>query len=322
MLEIAGLAATEERAYRALVRMPSVTAEQLAEVLDVRIDETTKVLGALEEQGLVSQGPDSQFRAIAPDRAFGPLLQRHQQELAAVQSAIGLLTDEYRSRSAPGGAAELVEIIYGTAAIGRQIEHMQRAARSEVLWLVKPPTVAVFADDNAAQLAAMSSGVAYRAIYEQSLLGLPGDPHGIFAGAAGGEQARVLPSVPLKMVVADRVSAVVPTATASEPSAVVVHPSGLLDALVALFERLWESASPLLIASDRAIAADRPVSSPSASDLHLLSLLIAGLTDHAIAAQLGLSTRTVQRRIRVLLEMAGVQTRLQLVWHAAQRGWL
>jgi DNA-binding NarL/FixJ family response regulator len=56
--------------------------------------------------------------------------------------------------------------------------------------------------------------------------------------------------------------------------------------------------------------------------LHLLSLLIAGLTDHAIAAQLGLSTRTVQRRIRVLLEMAGVQTRLQLVWHAAQRGWL
>lgn len=322
MLEIAGLAAIEERAYRAMVRMPAVNAEQLAEVLDARLDETTKVLGALEEQGLVSQGPDEHFRAVAPDRAFGPLLQRHQQELAAVQSAIGLLTDEYRTRSTPGNAAELVDIVYGDSAIGREITHMQRAARSEVLWLVKPPTVAVFPAADAVQHAAMSSGVKYRAIYEQSLLGLPGDPHGIVAGIAGGEQARVLPDIPLKLVLADRASAIVPVGTAEEPSALIVHPSGLLDALIALFDRLWESASPLLIATDRAIVADRPVSGPSPSDLHLLSLLIAGLTDHAIAAQLGLSTRTVQRRIRVLLELAGVQTRLQLVWHAAQRGWL
>lgn len=296
-MEIAGLAAIEERAYRALVRLPAVCADELAEILDVRVDEITKVLGALEEQGLVSQGPDSQYRAIAPDRAFGPLLQRHQQELAAVQSAIGLLTDEYRGR----GAAGLVEVVHGAAAVGRQVDRLQQAARTEVLALVKRDGVRP------------SIGPAHRAILEA--------PHETIAGA----QARVLPELPLTMMLVDRDSAIVPIAAvpaggaavhnADDAAALLVQASSLLDALVALFERLWASAAPLVVD-----AADR--SGPSASDLHLLSLLIAGLTDHAIAAQLGMSTRTVQRRIRVLLETAGVQTRLQLVWHAAQRGWL
>ena len=304
----------------------------LAESVGVEIDEIVKVLGALEAQGLVSQvpGPEPEgalpmFRATAPERAFEPLLLRHQQQLATIESAIGQLSDEYRSRTAMRGAGELIDVIYGAGAIGRQIEQMQRSARSEVMWLVKPPTVAVFAEDNAAQLAALSAGVRYRAIYELGLLGLPGDPHGIAAGAAGGEVAKVLPELPLKMVLVDRRLAVVPvtpSTTPDEPSAVVVHACGLLDALAALFDRLWDTASPLLIAPDGSVTEDRPMSSPSAPDLHLLSLLIAGLTDHAIAAQLGLSTRTVQRRIRVLLELTEVQTRLQLVWQAARRGWL
>jgi DNA-binding CsgD family transcriptional regulator len=327
MLELAGLEAREERAYRELVRLPAASAGDLAELLAVDTDEIGVVLAALEAKGLVSQapGPERKFRATAPERAFGPLLLQHRQHLAAVESAVGRLADEYRSRTALRGAGELVEVIYGAPAIGRQIEQMQRAARAEVRWLVKPPTVAVFAEDNAAQLAAMSTGVHYRAIYELSLLELPGDPHGIAAGAANGEESRVLPELPVKMVVADRDLAIVPVApteTPDEPSAIVVHASGLLNALIALFEQLWDAASPLLFTADGAMQQERAADGPSAADLHLLSLIVAGLTDHAIAAQLGMSTRTVQRRIRVLLELTGVQTRLQLVWQAARRGWL
>ncbi|WP_416900553.1 hypothetical protein [Micromonospora echinospora] len=51
-------------------------------------------------------------------------------------------------------------------------------------------------------------------------------------------------------------------------------------------------------------------------------MLLAGLTDQVVAAQLGLSLRTLQRRLRYLMDPVGVQTRMQLGWHAARHGWL
>ncbi|MFN8167867.1 MAG: hypothetical protein U0S36_03690 [Candidatus Nanopelagicales bacterium] len=45
------------------------------------------------------------------------------------------------------------------------------------------------------------------------------------------------------------------------------------------------------------------------------------MTDQALAGQLGLSLRTVQRRIRVLMDKAGVDTRIQLGWYAGRANW-
>jgi DNA-binding NarL/FixJ family response regulator len=56
-------------------------------------------------------------------------------------------------------------------------------------------------------------------------------------------------------------------------------------------------------------------------DAQVLALLLSGLTDQAVAGQLGLSLRTVQRRISQLMAKAGVTTRIQLGWHAARKGW-
>ena len=53
----------------------------------------------------------------------------------------------------------------------------------------------------------------------------------------------------------------------------------------------------------------------------MVNLLLAGLSDQAVATQLGLSLRTVQRRLRHLQDLAGVQTRMQLGWYAARHDW-
>ena len=52
-----------------------------------------------------------------------------------------------------------------------------------------------------------------------------------------------------------------------------------------------------------------------------MTLLLAGLTDQAIAGQLDTSLRTVQRRIHALMQHARAETRIQLGWHAARNGW-
>lgn len=51
-------------------------------------------------------------------------------------------------------------------------------------------------------------------------------------------------------------------------------------------------------------------------------MLDAGLTDRAVAIQLGLSMRTVQRRVRALMDRTGVDTRFRLGAEAVQRGWI
>ncbi|HEX2771376.1 MAG TPA: hypothetical protein VHN18_02960 [Micromonosporaceae bacterium] len=48
----------------------------------------------------------------------------------------------------------------------------------------------------------------------------------------------------------------------------------------------------------------------------------AGLTDEAAGARLGISRRTVVRRVQDLMERTGSRSRLQLGWQARERGWL
>ena len=52
----------------------------------------------------------------------------------------------------------------------------------------------------------------------------------------------------------------------------------------------------------------------------VLQLLQAGLTD--AVSRLGTSERTVGRRVRLLMDRAAAETRFQLGWRAAERGWL
>ncbi|MGW0765234.1 LuxR C-terminal-related transcriptional regulator [Streptomyces sp. NPDC002676] len=55
-------------------------------------------------------------------------------------------------------------------------------------------------------------------------------------------------------------------------------------------------------------------------DAHILSLSLTGLTDKAIAGRLNSSLRTVQRRVRHLMNGAKVRNRMQLGFQAARQG--
>jgi DNA-binding NarL/FixJ family response regulator len=50
--------------------------------------------------------------------------------------------------------------------------------------------------------------------------------------------------------------------------------------------------------------------------------LLAALTGQAVANQLGLSMRTVKRWVRALMDLVAAESRLQLGFQAARRGWL
>lgn len=321
MTEVTGLDQAEESAYRVLLRLPTASGPELAEHLGSSVAEATSLLLALEDAGMAHPVPDTPatYRATPPDLALGPLLHRREQELREIRTRISQLTDEYRSRS----ANEFVELVQGAQAIAQRLDQLQRFAHKEVRGLVKPPVVAVSAQDNEVEYELLAAGVRYRVVYDRELLLLQGDPYQVTRAAEQGEEARIAVDLPLKLAIADDDLALVPVAdTQGEPSAIMVHPSGLLDALGALFETLWLSSTPILVGASGEMDLDALTDEPTPEDMRLLSLLLAGLTDQSMASQLGLSTRTVQRRLHDLIKITGVRTRVQLIWQATKRGWI
>jgi DNA-binding CsgD family transcriptional regulator len=160
-----------------------------------------------------------------------------------------------------------------------------------------------------------------RVIFETGALEVPGALDAIREGMSWDGEVRVHTKLPLKMLAIDRSVALVPLAQHdTTPLGVLVYQSAVLDGLLALFEYVWDQAVTLPMLDGYAAPAADTTLSPE--DRQLLSLLLAGLTDEAIAAHFRISARTVQRKVHALMEVANVRTRMQLAWEAARQGWL
>jgi DNA-binding NarL/FixJ family response regulator len=61
---------------------------------------------------------------------------------------------------------------------------------------------------------------------------------------------------------------------------------------------------------------------PDPQTRRILALLDEGLKDEAVARQLGVSLRTVQRAVREVMLRLGVSSRFQLGAEVVRRGWL
>jgi hypothetical protein len=254
--------------------------------------------------------------------ALGALLIQHRHELEQAELAAVILAQEYRAEAAEPAVHDLVEVVTGAGAIAHRFRQLQFGAAEEVCALVTGKPVAVSAMDNEAEERAVERGVGFRVVIESEVLTMPAGIAELATALGRDEQVRVTERVPTKLVVADHTLAMVPlTQRGAEPTALVVHPSGLLESLMSLFEAVWREALPLRLGSDGTVTEDGPAG-PDATDLEVLSLLLAGMTDASVAKQLDLGLRTVQRRVKGLMELTGVTTRLQLGWHAYERGWV
>ncbi|MGW7422107.1 helix-turn-helix domain-containing protein [Streptomyces sp. NPDC054813] len=323
MLAALGLDERDESAYRTLVSVGAADVPDLARRLTLAEPDTERALRRLERHGLAAQssGRPGRWVAAPPGVALGALLTQQRHELEKAELAAALLAEEYRAAAAEPAVHDLVEVVTGAPAVAQRFLQLQLGAADEVCALVTGNPVVVSGTENEAEEQAAGRGVRYRVVVERAVLDLPHGITELTAALGRDEQVRVVDRVPTKLVVADRSLAMVPlTSHTSEPAAVVVHASGLLELLSELFESVWRTALPLRLGAS-GVTEERP-DAPDATDLEVLSLLLAGLTDVSVAKQLDVGLRTVQRRVKRLMELAGVTTRLQLGWHSYERGWV
>lgn len=326
MLEALGLTPEEEAVYRQLVAHASSSLEETTAASELSEGTVRTAIGELEAKGLAARTGAEQLRYVAapPAVALGALLAQRQEELRRAQEETAVLTAHYRGAE-PRAGSEIVDVVHGTEAIAQRFAQLQHSAREQVQILVRPePTVVTREDNLDTEMATLARGVAYDSVLERTAFADPGFAAEADIAVAHGMRIRIAPAVPLRVMIVDREIALVPVrpeghATPGIQDALLVHPSGLLDGLLALFDLVWQNS----IAWDRG----RPGPHEGGDELdpldaRVVTLLLAGLTDQAIGSQLGVSLRTVQRRVRGLMDDLGVETRLQLGYQAARHGWV
>ncbi|GGR73599.1 sugar-specific transcriptional regulator TrmB [Nocardioides luteus] len=324
---VLGLTPDETLAYGELITMPSATAAEFAEALGAfgtSPGEAHLLLRRLEEYGLAARitGDERRFAAAPPAIALGAMLARQQDEVRHAEIELSRLDEAYRLAAAGRGPTDVVDVIHGEDAVRHRFEQVQLGARERVDAFVRPPVIVTSSQENSAENKAVERGVKYRVVVERSML----ESHDVTVDEAieateAGEEVRFADQVPLKLLVVDRRLALMPlTSSGDVVGALLVRESTLLDALIALFENVWDRATAMLVGTS-GLTGDL-AKQVDDEDAQVLGLLLAGLTDQAVAKQLGTSLRTVQRRVRALLDLAGVETRMQLGWHAATHGWV
>ncbi|MFD7018355.1 helix-turn-helix domain-containing protein [Streptomyces sp. NPDC059928] len=324
MLGAIGLDETRESAYRALVAVGAADVADLAHRLSLPESETERALRGLERQGLAARSSARGGRWVAapPRVALGALLTRQRHELEQAELAATLLAEEYRAEAAEPAVHDLVEVVTGASAVAHRFHQLRLGATDEVCALVTGGPGAVTAMADEAEERASIRGVSYRMVIEREVLSLPAGIAELSAALRRDERVRTVERVPTELVIADRSLAMVPlTGPDTEPAALVVHASGLLESLMALFGTVWKDALPLRLGGGGRGIVEEGLG-PDGTDLEILSLLLAGMTDASVAKQLELGLRTVQRRVKGLMGLTGVTTRLQLGWHAYERGWV
>ncbi|WP_329167928.1 hypothetical protein OG709_27380 [Streptomyces sp. NBC_01267] len=319
-----GLTDAPESVYRAIVAQLAIQPDELVEATGLTVESVTASIGTLISRGLVDASGGT-LTAVSPLLTLGDLVAKSERDARMARAALDELADHHRSIRQQEEFRGL-EVIHGRANIGGWINHLMRATERELRLFAKPPfeVVGVAETDSEKELAVR--GLAERVIIERSLLDEPETEQDLLASLDRGQQIRLAETLPSKLLIADDSMALVQLDEGgpSHDVVVVVRPGGLLTSLTTLFESLWERSIQLREAPGRRIepypASEDALSDPM--DRKVLALLLAGHTDGVVATRLGVGLRTVQRRVRHLMDMAGTDSRILLGWYARDRGWL
>lgn len=316
-----GVSDFDERVYRFLLSQPDQPLSESASALGINPARLRSAVVRLTRLGLVRRTASGRYEATGPQAALTALVARRRFEAEAaldgVQAAVtdfAHLFQTARLRD-PG---RWVEVLSGRETISRRMDEFTRSMRTHMWVLDRPPYFSVITNEMeiAETEDLIARGVDIRTVYCPESMERPGRFETLVRLAEAGEQARMLPHLPFKLRIVDLRVAAVSLTGGSYDNIALIHPSGLLDALIELFQAYWDRATPLV--GPRPLGDDKP----SDEDLLLLKMLKAGLKDEAIARQLGMSARTATRRIAAVMERLGATTRFQAGVEASARGWL
>lgn len=317
-----GLTRESERLYYQVAPTSGNTLDEVTRLLQLRRDELLSQLIPLRDLGLVELMGE---KVVVPPMALvvADLVRGEASRASTVASRLDALAWAVphlvaaATRPAEADVSDTRPIEGELSSGGNAlalIGQMLRTSRGDMLWL-RPDAWAMPRESAVSQMLAeaMAGGRKSRAIYP--VRALHEAPEALRTRARLGEQIRVISELPTRMFILGDAHAVLPEPLgyADEPR-VHIRQRSVVAALTHWFEQLWSTATPVP-------AFDTGEARPDLRRF-LLEQLVAGAQDEVIARKLGISLRTVRRRIAALMTELGVDTRFQAGVEAVRRGWL
>ena len=311
MLQSLGVSPSAEALYLVLAPLETSSVADLAELNGTPADDVVRTLAELQHLGLARPSGNDKWQSLSLlDAVHALRLQRVSELETAVMAAESV---QNRILASTHGRDEgNVTILVGRDAILTKRRELCDTAVKDLCAFDKPPYVQgrphatpEALSQDAPEWQALERGVNLRCVYHP---GFDADRLSELAlFAAKGEKSRTAP-VPMKLLLADQHVALIPSMRSYTPgqelrASLVRHPL-LVEALQWLFEAVWDASVPIITARGG------PENDPRRQ--MLISLLMTGSTDSAIATQLGINVRSVRRWISELMDELGVTTRLQL----------
>ena len=315
-----GISSIEEMVYRALLRSPGNTTEQLSQDLRLPVQAVSEAAAGLVHKGFVTHAPGQEARLIPspPDIAVESLVLQRLGDLQRARLEIQALQRERPFDAEHSAIVEVIDADPAAQALPYAQTH-QRATK-EVLCLVRPPFLVSSPDKGEDyRAAARARGVRYRNIVHPDTLDTAGWVETVRQDMEAGEEVRLLADFPFKMIVSDREMGLLPLQI-DDPKGpmLLLRGSAVLDALCDLFEHLWTIATPITFDANGSVSVITKTAYPPKLE-SLVPLLASGANDKLIADKLGMSERTLMRRIDALYQTLSARSRFQAGWLAAMR---
>lgn len=313
-----GVGALAEQIYRLCLRRPDTSLDSLSDSVGRPLDEVERDVLELVDHHLVTVS-ESSVRVEPPEFALGRLLNQESRRLAEATDALDLARDEvstYVSEHLVGQRAEWQPVgvdVIPTSDLADVMLTLVATSSGDLLFLRPDQWLLPTGERmDAVVTEAIGSGRTSRVIYPARIIET--NPDNVLARAGAGEQIRVLPDLPTRMAVFGSDAAVLPETWGSPAgSRLLIRQPALVATCIAFFDQLWGHAVTTPGLGSGLDAGERK---------QLLELLAGGAKDEQIARTLGLSLRTVRRRIASLMAELGVDSRFQAGMEAVRRGWL
>jgi DNA-binding Lrp family transcriptional regulator len=319
-LGVLGFTAQQEDLYRLVLRHSGTTVEALTALVGTTEPELREQVARLVGSGVVQLDGDV-VRARPPAEAISRLvneedrrLQSRGEQLDAVRGLLPALSAELLTSSAPKGEAVTFELVEG-GDVAQLVRSLVASSTGDLLWLRPDQWKLPPGREVDRRVKDLIGGRRSRAIYPARVL--EEAPDVIRARAEAGEHVRILAEVPCRLVVMGSSAALIPEEFGVPTERrLVIRQHSLIGSLTLLFESLWEKAMAVP-------GLDGQRYDEGASDQRLLlGQLAGGAKDEQIARALGISVRTVRRRVAELLEELGAHSRFQAGVEAVRRGWM
>jgi HTH-type transcriptional regulator, sugar sensing transcriptional regulator len=249
-----GLTVNEARVYLALLRFESQTAAEAATAAGVPRPKVYEALQALEGRGFSKSigGRVRRFVGVEPESALRGWLIHREHERAEMSER-----DEIRAhrlgRLLPAPASQngaqvpdFIEAISGQVPTAGALDDLVARTTRTLDIMLQPPFVQPRPRWNVMEVAALERGARIRAIYTPQALE---DARRYEDILRHGGHARMLPALPMKLMVRDGEEALISlrdagTGAQSVTTVAVRHPD-LVAPLVTLFEAQWRKARAL-----------------------------------------------------------------------------